>query len=158
MEPYAIEAITHHEEWFEEEVGDPIRQETISLHLESDPFIVPPVLTKSALVDQPILRLIWQQGYHALRSAHHVVFIGYSLPITDVAVSILFDEALEDIQLRNLSVVNLAETHYQRRVLTDAYKSRLDTKIKGLTETQFDFRGALEWSRDLVGKVSSTDS
>ena len=65
--PYAVDAIMHQEGWFSQTEYDSSTQEAINLHLESDPFIVPPVLLKSALVEQPILRacttLIAREGY-----------------------------------------------------------------------------------------------
>jgi hypothetical protein len=144
--PYSTEAIMHHERWFSlpEEHGS--TEEAIALHLGDTPFIVPPVLFKSELVAQPILRLVWHRAYEALRSANSVVFIGYSCPPTDIAAYVLFSESLEDIGRENIKVVNFARTRSEQERIIKVYQD----KMGDIPEDQFDFRGALDWSRDLV--------
>lgn len=55
-EPYALAAITHDETWGRDEPSH--LRPHIERHLEPEPVIVPPVLTKSGLVAQPVLRLV----------------------------------------------------------------------------------------------------
>jgi hypothetical protein len=108
--PYSVDAIHHHETWFRVEADDHdmavASPEAIALHLEPEPLIVPPVLVKPELVEQPVLRVIWHNAYQALLRAHHVVFIGYSFPTTDIAVRTLFDEGLHDFPQADIRIVN----------------------------------------------------
>lgn len=154
--PYVVDAIMHHESWFRDtRVFD---ETLIDLHLEPEPFIVPPVLVKSALVEQPILRLVWHRAYDVLSKARQVTFVGYSFPITDIAVSILFREALPEApQLPNgpnmINVVNYASNEVEKQQVIDAYR----THFPYIPDERFDFRGALEWSRDLVSEASVSE-
>ena len=68
---------------------DPFRQ-----HLDPKPFIVLPVLTKTELMEQPVLQALWSAAFEELKYAKAVVFIGYSLPTTDIAATLLFRETL----------------------------------------------------------------
>lgn len=144
--PYAVDAIVHHEPWSQEREHTALTNEAISLHIEPEPFLVPPVLLKSAIVEQPILRLVWYQAYKALFEATQVTFIGYSLPITDIAVSVLFYEALQTLPRTDINVVNLASSKTEKQTVRDAFQAILGH----IPEEQFDFRGALNWSRDLI--------
>jgi len=146
LKPYVVDAIMHHESWF---AGFKLREATrqaISLHMELEPFIVPPVLFKSALVEQPILRLVWHRAYDALRRATRVTFVGYSFPTTDIAASVLFDEVLKTLPRTDIKVVNVAKSKNEKQRTRNAYQAILGP----IPEEQFDLRGALDWSRDLV--------
>ena len=103
--PVMADWIVHHEHWALEgdtldegaperlNVNDPYTQldtQQAELYLEAEPFLVPPVLTKSGLVEQPILRLVWSLAHRELMKADRVTFIGYSLPTTDIAAGTLF--------------------------------------------------------------------
>lgn len=146
-QPYTIDAMMHHEPWFSgKDYFEVLEPETISLHLEPEPFIVPPVLFKSALVEQPILRLVWYRAYKALFEATRVAFVGYSLPITDIAASHLFFEALYLLPQTSIYVVSLAYGKANRQEVRDAY----EYVFGSIPEKQFNFNGALEWSRGLV--------
>jgi hypothetical protein len=55
--PYGLDALVHHESWVDPPTDvERIVDEHVEHHLEADPFIVPPVLLKSSLAEQPILR------------------------------------------------------------------------------------------------------
>jgi len=150
--PYTSDAIVHDESWYPPALGNhlPIDHnvdfESIEDHLEVEPFIVPPVLIKSDLVEQPILRLVWSLAYKELWEAKQVTFAGYSLPITDLASSFLFNEALRKLEHRNIRIVNLAKDEARRQEIRECYK-RIFSDIGN---EQFDFRGALEWSCKLT--------
>jgi hypothetical protein len=140
-QPYAVEAIVHEEPWFTSPPLNEFDRYRVSLHVEADSFIVPPVLMKSSLVEQPILRLLWSLARQTLERAQRVVFVGYSLPITDLAAAYLFRESIgAECQIE---VVNYVSTERERSNLLEAYR-RVFPRI---TETEFDFGGALEWSR-----------
>ena len=157
--PYAIDAIVHHQRWFP--ILDPgegreflppnsrprsiptdFTMLRIEQHLEAEPFLVPPVLMKTDLVRQPILRLVWSAGYDSLRQASEVIFVGYSMPITDLAAHYLFAEALDGLPRSKIEVVNptndfdrLVENY--RRVFGD------------VTEVVFTRQDALAWIKTL---------
>jgi hypothetical protein len=95
--PYATDAITHFEDWWTvpEYRGDLVKHQQflpklVSPYLDPEPFIVPPVLTKSDLVEQPVLRVIWSRAFDLLEAADKVTCVGYSLPVTDIAAGTLF--------------------------------------------------------------------
>ena len=135
--PMALDAITHHDEWS----GGGLD----SHHLEPEPVIVPPVLSKSSLVEQPVLRLVWSRAFTELATAHEVTFIGYSFPTTDIAVRTLFSEAMEDLPRENITIVNLASDDSEADATRTAYRAALGH----VPDEQFHFGGALEWIRRL---------
>src|SRR5205807_4105885 len=58
------------------------------------PVIVPPTLSKNALLDNRVLRTIWRWAFEGLRKADRVFVLGYSLPPGDLLVRSLLLEAL----------------------------------------------------------------
>ncbi|MFC2041557.1 hypothetical protein ACFLTY_04485 [Chloroflexota bacterium] len=156
--PYTIDAIVHNEEWLptlnyldEEENPSrtPLREEEISGHLEKDPFIIPPVLVKSAIMEQPVFKAIWRLAYRALTAAQHIVFLGYSMPVTDIASGFLFGEALKKLPASNFKIVNHCNTEVTQKDLEQAYK-RVFPQI---SHAQFEFVDALDWVRELASEV-----
>jgi hypothetical protein len=84
--PYMADAIVHHEAWVPRSPSaHHSNVDAIESLLEREPFIVPPVLVKSVLMEQPILRLVWSQAAAMMRAATSVAFVGYSMPVTDIA-------------------------------------------------------------------------
>ncbi len=152
LPPYAIDSIVHHEPWLPFDPRLKPVPENINFHLEPDPFIVPPVLLKSALIEQPILRMVWSLAYKKLDQAGQVVFIGYSLPITDIASSFLFTETLRNIPVSEIRVVNFAQDEESIKEIQSAYRR----VFPGLKDEQFYFRGALEWIKELMGTSNKT--
>ncbi|MFA5066027.1 MAG: hypothetical protein WC566_11275 [Dehalococcoidia bacterium] len=159
--PYSIDAFVHHEDWFTEEAltmsldeGSKIDREIVIRHIEPEPFIVPPVLTKAALVEQPMLRVIWQLAYHALSAAKEVIFVGYSLPVTDISVSTLMVESMgaDFIDNNSIKVVNKAESKEDMRAIKDRYRALFGD----IPDENFYFGGALKWARRLVSKMKSS--
>lgn len=148
LQPYSVDAIMHHEVWYDAKHYEGI-QEAISMHIEPEPFLVPPVLIKSAIVEQPILRLLWNLAYKELLSAQKVTFIGYSCPLTDIAVRTLFEESLQLPPKDNIFVVNLASSRLEQRKIINRYRDLFSY----IPEKQFNFGGALEWARTLVGSL-----
>jgi hypothetical protein len=97
-------------------------------YLDRDAFIVPPVLTKNALSEQPVLGLVWSRAYEVLEEADHVVFIGYSMPLTDVGGGFLFRESLDHLHPReDITIVGYAQSEEERTnppaALVDAYRA-----------------------------------
>ena len=135
--PVALDSITHHHDWSGHDLD--------SHHLEPEPVIVPPVLSKSSLVEQPVLRLVWSRAFAELATADQVTFIGYSFPTTDIAVRTLFGEAMEDLPRENITIVNLARDEAGKDIARKAYRAALGP----IPDEQFHFGGALERIRGL---------
>ena len=139
--PVAIDSITHHHDWG----GIRFRYPQVAGHLEPEPVMVPPVLSKSSLVEQPVLRLVWSHAFANLETAHEVTFIGYSFPTTDMAARTLFSEALKDLPRDDINVVNLSREDSEAEITRRRYRSVLGD----IPDEQFHFDGALEWMRNL---------
>jgi hypothetical protein len=147
--PYSIDALRHHEVWFQYYEGTKLALKVIEPVLESEPFFVPPILTKSDLVKQPILRLIWTLALKKLRKGKRVVFIGYSLPITDIAAGFLFREGLRRRDHEpSITVVDWAETDETAAKKLDTLRKAYQNVFPSLAESQIQFCGAAKWIRD----------
>ncbi len=144
--PYALDAIVHHESWYPFHAREEINLEGVEAHLEAEPFIVPPILMKSVLLEQPVLRLVWSLAYDALKTAEEVAFVGYSLPLTDIAARFLFSEALQELEDTKILVVNYAQDNPTREEVVRSYRM-IFPEIK---LDQFSFDGALQWAKTLV--------
>ena len=139
--PVAIDSITHHQEWPDVGYVNP----QVDGHVEPEPVMVPPVLSKTGLVEQPVLRLVWSHAFAKLETAHKVTFIGYSFPTTDMAARTLFSEALKDLPREDITVVNLGREESEAEALRERYRS----VFGDIPDGQFHFDGALEWIRGL---------
>ena len=139
--PVPIDAITHHDDW--SGLGG-TRHPQVAKHLEPQPVIVPPVLSKSSLVEQPVLRLVWSLAFKVLEAAHEVTFVGYSIP-TDMAARTLFSEALKDLPKRDIRVVNLANRDSE----VSEVRKRYQDVLGDIPDTQFHFGGARAWIGEL---------
>lgn len=128
-------ALLHHESWLTDAVytSDP---EAIEAHLETEPFMVPPVLAKTELHQHPVLGVVWRTAYDKLRAADRVVFIGYSMPTTDLAARTLFSEAIDS--RKDLLIVGYTKDGEPNESLANSYRSLFN----GIRDEQFDFRGA----------------
>ena len=142
--PYALDAVMHFQEWegIENRLFPP---EVIPQHLEKEPVIVPPVLSKTTLVTQPILRLVWSRAFRELQTAKHVTFLGYSLPSTDGAARNLFTESLRDLPHTEIQVVGRPSTEEEKKEL----KFRYQLLFPDLPDSAFFFGGAQKWVRTL---------
>ena len=152
-EPFALDSIVHHHEW-QGDWGTRYPFSLIDQHLESEPLIVPPVLSKSGLVAQPVLRLVWTLAFETLAKAENVTFIGYSFPSTDLAARTLFSEALRDLPRENMSVVDLAV----EEVEIDRFKARYRSILGEIPDHRFSFDGAASWIRALVDADETRNS
>lgn len=138
-QPYALASIVHHHTW-----GNDVPlhlRPRVERHLDPEPVIVPPVLTKSELVAQPVLRLVWSRAFARLAAADGVTFIGYSFPSTDAAARVLFSEALRDLPANRIRVVGYECTEAGKTDLKDRYRSVL----VDIPEERFFFDGAVAW-------------
>ena len=142
--PYPIDAVVHHERWKTPQSDDGPTDKAIEFHLTGEPFIVPPVLGKSAL-EEPLLQSIWGKARTALRDADDgVVFVGYSCPVTDLAASFLFSDTVP-LNGSNVTVVNKAENPKSKQQVKEVYQNLFPR----MQESGFQFIDALEWAQDL---------
>jgi hypothetical protein len=152
--PISINDIVHDEVWYQSGAQTGHKQDAsdIENHLESEPFIVPTVLTKSSLVREPVLRLLWHLTFNVLGSAKRVIFLGYSFPGTDIAARFLFSEALKDVSPESIHVVDYATEGDQkaREKLISSYRE----VFPKLPDTQFKFEGAANWCDGFVAEQS----
>ncbi|MDE0304266.1 MAG: hypothetical protein OXI87_05195 [Albidovulum sp.] len=63
--PAAIDSITRHLDWPRVE----LRYQQVGGHLEPEPVMVPPTVTKSSLVEQQVLALTWSHAFATLETA-----------------------------------------------------------------------------------------
>jgi hypothetical protein len=132
-------AFLHHEDWLPHRAGQvEYGSSAVEPHLEPEPFIVPPVLVKVELSLHPVLRVVWEHAYHRLANAKTVVFVGYSLPETDLASRTLFRESVAN-RVADVRIVNKAGNSDQNQRLKATYRSL----FQDLSDAQFDFSGAL---------------
>jgi hypothetical protein len=73
-----------------------IQQRALGL---GEPFLVPPVLAKSAHFESELLRANWTRAYERLEAASTIVLIGYSLPPGDAQTAALLGSAAADKQI-----------------------------------------------------------
>ena len=148
-EPFALDSIVHHHEW-EGDWGARYPLSLVAQHLETEPVIVPPVLSKSSLLTEPVLRLVWTLAFETLTTAKEVTFIGYSFPSTDLAARTLFSEALRDLPRENIRVVDLAteEADIVR------FKTRYRSVLGEIPDHRFSFDGAVPWIRTLADQAT----
>jgi hypothetical protein len=60
------------------------------------PFVVPPSASKSDYYANPITQEMWRQAAERLSGARRLVFMGYSLPVTDVTFSNMLRDSVND--------------------------------------------------------------
>ena len=151
-EPVALDAIVHHDAM--SLISHRLHpRDVVARHLEPEPVIVPPVLSKSGLGAQPALRVVWKQAFEYLSAADAVTFVGYSFPPTDIAAQVLFAEALGDLPPTDIRVVDLKADEQDQRSLKARYRSLLGE----IPDDCFCFDGAVDWLRSLVRSQEKRD-
>lgn len=152
-QPYGLDDILHHESWMDFSPLPKALLPLIDQHLSPEPFMVPPVLVKSGLVEEPVLQIVWSLAYEALAKAERVIFIGYSFPVTDMAARFLFTETLlRDTDPPDIRVVNLKTTEAERETVRRSYREVFPM----IAESRFDFRGARVWSQEFVAGYAAS--
>ena len=148
--PYALDALVHDEAWltlrtdeFPGVANDEVR-DLIQRHLEPTPLLVPPVLMKTDLAQQPILRLVWALAFEALSAATRVTFIGYPLPITDIASAAMLGEALGRLDPSKIVVVGRDSA--RKNELMASYRR----VFPELTDDRFRWDGAVAWAAEIA--------
>lgn len=151
-QPFAVNDIVHHEPWLSHEQRSYYKRNTgtdfpdfiIEGHLNPEPFIVPPILIKPTLVEQPILRLLWSLAYKILQEADAVFFLGYSLPITDIAAGFLFSEGLSNLDPSKITIVTKPMNKKAKENIQTSYL-QIFPRIK---KNQFVFEDIRIWAKD----------
>lgn len=146
--PVAVDAITHHHDWSGFVTHSPDIAGQIAGQLEPESVIVLPVLTKTNLAEQPVLRIVWSNAFSYLQRAREVTFLGYSFPSTDIASRTLFTEALQDLPRDRIRVVNLAGAGRELSATRDTYR----TALGDIPDARFHFAGALDWIQRLPNR------
>jgi hypothetical protein len=122
-----------------------------------DPLIVPPVMTKSDLAHQPILKFIWQKAFKLIQNADQIIFVGYSFPVTDMAATQLFMEGVKhnSPQHPKLSVIDLKETKEDKSELKKRFR-KLFPILKD-KKNAFHFDGAENWLDQFIKNDEATN-
>lgn len=71
-----------------------------------EPMIVPPTASKTSFFTNPIVRKLWRHAFEAIRSADHLIVLGYSLPAHDTLVGSMLTEAIMQRGGLPVTVVN----------------------------------------------------
>jgi hypothetical protein len=144
-----LEVVRHHEQWFSRYSTPKLPLDLIEDVLEPEPLIIPPVLTKTALVEQPILRYLWARAYAVLASAQHVVFIGYSMPVTDISTGYLFREGLRHMNhAEQITVVDYAKNAEERMERLVSLHMSYAKVFPRFSEAQIALCGGRAWIFD----------
>jgi len=144
--PYQTENLVHHETWTRSPVYPYPSLEDVEVQLEPSPVTVPPVLAKEGLLTEPFVRVVWARAKELLSEAQMVVFVGYSLPLADIASRYLFSESISADA--RVEVVNYARNLKEEEAIRASYRQVMPR----LRYDQFHFDGALEWARGLAQK------
>jgi hypothetical protein len=118
------------------EKGTFLQEQQVFLDLEH-PFIVPPILDKSAVLKAPILSLLWGWAADLLSRAKRVIFLGYSFPITDYYSEFLFRYYTR--RQAQITVVDLAKPREKKK--REAIKNRYGQIFPGIASEDFHFDG-----------------
>ncbi len=142
-EPYRLGDIFHNSNYINSPHDENILLR-IKLHLKPIPFIIPPILDKKSVYSNQILSLIWKLAFSELAGSNEIVFIGYSMPKTDILANFMFSESLHPIHNsgnRKVIIVNKTEDGKQIQQIKESYNSIFDGKCT----IEFHYDGALEW-------------
>ncbi len=96
--------------------------------------IIPPEWHKS--YDKGVFSVLWKYSAKAIKQAEHVIFIGYSLPLTDMHSTALFRTSIKPHHLKSLVVVNPDQKARQRT--RDVLQKGLDTRTRVLSFDKFE--------------------
>lgn len=88
-----------------------------------DPFIVPPVTTKSSFYDIPVLRDRWLRSASVIGDASTVTLLGYSMPIADYSTARLLTDprseaASGDDRQRGYVIADINNTLVSERLIS----------------------------------------
>ncbi len=59
------------------------------------PLIIPPVLDKSGFMGISAIKIQWEMARRAIQDADNIYILGYSFPLTDMAIKLLFKSSVK---------------------------------------------------------------
>lgn len=138
-----------------------------------EPFLVPPASAKSGYFMNPVMSEIWRRSYVALEAAQSAIFVGYSLPLTDLTAAGLFSRTIGGTPHSSV-VVNLHPDDVAARVaqltgqqvvshlsvedFVDGFvhdvSAHLGARCRA-SSAPTDTRLVVGWSRQMTAKVRS---
>lgn len=142
--PYSLGEVYHWSpEWFEyERVGQSTRSNVskeffplIKRQLNAEPLIIPPLMVKEAINQDPIIRVVWTLASKVLKEADQITFIGYSMPVSDIAASTLFRE-----NIKASTVIKVVDRESTSIEIEAAYRRTLNKH-----KIEFSYEGAETW-------------
>ncbi|EKE03904.1 MAG: hypothetical protein ACD_20C00131G0001 [uncultured bacterium] len=96
------------------------------------PFIIPPILDKNSFYNNNTLKSIWKRAHTSIKSAEEIYIVGFSFPLTDLPIKLLFQSALRKNNDVKVYVINPDNS--------DEFKSRYK-HIFTEEQLQWDFCG-----------------
>lgn len=121
---------------------------------ETRAFIVPPILDKTTLLQNPVIDVIWGQAAKLLPTAHEIVFLGYSMPPTDYYSEFLFRRYTRPDAL--VTVVDLVDSTLpaaeEKKV---AIKERYRAVFPRMLDDDFHFDGVVAYCQQFVTRNPS---
>lgn len=87
------------------------------------PVIVPPTASKTRFFDNHRIRELWRRAFEAIRSADRLVIIGYSMPVYDLMVTALLQEAVRTRRDLPAAVVDVTPAVVKERLETLGFTS-----------------------------------
>ncbi len=99
------------------------------------PLIIPPTTEKTLYFQHEMINHIWQQAYSALNLADEVIFIGSSLPETDLGVKFLMHQARQAGKIK-LTIVNVDNSVVERYKTALSTGYEIDSHLVGLNSVQ----------------------
>lgn len=70
------------------------------------PYLIPPILDKNSFYNHNILKYLWYKAHDYLKEANEIYIIGFSFPLTDLAIRFLFQSALRNNNDVKVYVIN----------------------------------------------------
>lgn len=139
-------------------------------------YIVPPTTTKSSYFDNATSRFMWAEAARALASCDRVVFMGYSLPITDTAIASMIAEHMSpgaeiwvadlrpDLVSANLRALGVSDSRIHEfegpssiadvvALLVAESRDRLTRGLESFAAEQADLPVALYWDREHTAAI-----
>lgn len=128
----------------------PLALRSVTAEFESAPFIIPPILDKTALVDQPLLNVIWCRAERLIREADRIFFVGYSFPPTDFYAEFLFRRNIRhNCEVEVVNVEPKGKTKEEIQIKRRQFKNRFRDICCRAKRLEFNFSGAAHFCEQL---------
>jgi hypothetical protein len=118
--------------------------------------VVPPAATKSHFYRNLGTREIWQQAYAALRTAKRLILVGYSLPVADLTIGGMLEDAASGRSLEVMIVNPSPEPVSDRLLGLGVSHDRIECRSGEACVEQFANEYADLQARILLGSLKST--